>query len=337
MERLSDYDYVLPEDRIAQTPLADRAASKLLVVPRDGSAFQHRTFRDVVDLLEPGDLLVMNDTRVSAVRLIGHRPTGGATELLLLREVAEDTWEALARPGKRLGVGATAEFDGGLVATVRQVLPDGRRHVHLTAPGGVAAALAAVGKVPLPPYIRVSLEDKERYQTVYAATAGSAAAPTAGLHFTPEVLGALHAKGVKTATVTLDVGLDTFRPIHEEDPTRHAIHGERCAVPAATAEAVANCRGRVIAVGTTSVRTLETFAEGPRRLRVGSQESRLYITPGFDWKIVDGMFTNFHMPRTTMLLMISAMAGRDRIMTAYAEALTHDYRFLSFGDSMLIL
>lgn len=324
-------DYDLPEDRIAQAPLADRAASKLLWLHRDSGRIEDRAFRDVTQILEPGDLLVLNDTRVTAKRLLGHKPSGGRVEALLLRELGAGRFEALVRPAKRLRVGATLQFED-LRATVEVELPEGRRELRFES----TPNQESFGQVPLPPYIHARLADPERYQTVYGERPGSAAAPTAGLHFTPDLLDALRERGVEIATVTLDVGLDTFRPI-SGDPEGHAMHGEVCEVSAATAGQIAGAKGRVVAVGTTTVRTLESLAVGPRRVEPGRRETRLFITPGFAFQVVDGMFTNFHMPRTTMLLMIGAMAGPEAIQAAYRHALAADYRFLSFGDSMLIL
>lgn len=326
-----DLDYDLPEDRIAQAPLPDRAASKLLWLHRDSGRIEDRAFRDVAQILQPGDLLVVNDTRVTAKRLLGHKLSGGRVEALLLRERGEGRFEALVRPAKRLRVGATLQF-GELRATVEVELPDGRRELRFEA----TPNLESFGQVPLPPYIHARLADPERYQTVYGERPGSAAAPTAGLHFTPDLLDALRERGVEIATVTLDVGLDTFRPITGA-PERHAMHGEACEVSEATAGQIARAKGRIVAVGTTTVRTLESLAVGPRRVEPGRRETRLFITPGFAFQVVDGMFTNFHMPRTTMLLMIGAMAGPEAIQAAYRHALASDYRFLSFGDSMLIL
>ncbi|MFI5386632.1 MAG: tRNA preQ1(34) S-adenosylmethionine ribosyltransferase-isomerase QueA [Fimbriimonadales bacterium] len=335
--RLEDLDYDLPEEAIAQTPLADRAASKLLWLHRDTGEIEDRAFRDVVDILQPRDLLVLNDTRVTALRLLGEKPTGGQVELLLLKEVAPSNFEALAKPGRRLRPGAEIRFEGGLTASVVENLPEGRKRVVFAPDPDLADKLRHLGRVPLPPYVKRPIDDPERYQTVYARAAGSAAAPTAGLHFTREILDQLEAKGVRIAKVTLDVGLDTFRPITALDPLQHQIHGETCQLPEETRRAIAEAKGRIVAVGTTAVRTLESFAIGPREVEAGSKNTRLFITPGFRFQIVDGMFTNFHMPRTTMLMMISAMAGEGAVRRAYEHALAGGYRFLSFGDSMLIL
>jgi S-adenosylmethionine:tRNA ribosyltransferase-isomerase len=309
----------------------------LLHLHRDTGRIEHRRFAEVVEILRPGDLLVMNDTRVSAIRLFGRKPTGGEVEALLLREEAPGRYEALVKPGRRLKEDARIEFPGGLAATVREARPDGRRLLEFEARPDLLDRLAEVGRVPLPPYIREKLGDDERYQTVYSRQGGSAAAPTAGLHFTPELLEALRAGGVETAWVTLDVGLDTFRPLQAENLAEHRMHGERCVMPQETATKIAKTVGRIIAVGTTTVRTLETFATGTRSVQPGETVSHLFIRPGFRFQVVDGMFTNFHMPRTSMLMMIAALSTRERIMEAYGEALNREYRFLSFGDSMLIL
>lgn len=336
MDELSAFDYVLPPDRIAQEPLAERDASRLLYLHRDSGEIAHRVFRDVVDILQPGDLLVMNDTRVTALRLYGAKTTGGQVELLLLERLGYGRFETLAKPGKRLQPGATVGFENDLTGVIEADRGDGRKLVRFDG-DDVDTRLAEIGLAPLPPYVHKPLRDRERYQTVYATHGGSAAAPTAGLHFTSALLAALDAKGVRRATVTLDVGLDTFRPIAVDDPAEHAMHGERCVVPPEMAEAVAICKGRIVAVGTTSARTLESFATGPRRIEAGEKVSKLFIQPGYRFQVIDGMFTNFHMPRTTMLLMISALAGSSAIANAYQSALEENYRFLSLGDSMLIL
>lgn len=335
-ERLDAYDYDLPVARIAQHPLADRAASRLLWLPKEGGEPRHHGFRDVLEILRPGDLLVLNDTRVTARRLFGHKETGARVEVLLLRDLGAGRYEALVRPGRKLPDRARIAFEKGLAAVVERHLGEGRRVLDFGReldPTLVDRASYA----PLPPYIGPLLRDASRYQTVYAQDGESAAAPTAGLHFTTELLAALADAGVRTATVRLEVGLDTFRPIQTADLAEHRMHGEVCAVPPATVEAVAGCRGRIVAVGTTTVRTLESFAVGPRRLASGKRESRLFIRPGYEFQIVDGMFTNFHMPRTSMLVMLAAMVGRERLFAAYHEAVAREYRFLSFGDSMLIL
>lgn len=332
--RIEDFDFELPESLIAQDPLSNREDSRLLVLPRYGGPIDHSHFSSVVDRFESGDLLVVNDTRVTARRLVGRRATGGTVEALILRRVGL-TFEALTKPAKKLRLGTRVEFEPGLHAEVTEDLGEGLKRLKFD-PEMDEATLSQAGTVPLPPYIRHGLADESRYQTMFASVPGSAAAPTAGLHFTPGILQALRRKGVGVATVTLDVGLDTFRPLASGSVDAHVMHGETCRVTEETARAIESCRGRIIAVGTTTVRTLETFAVGRRQVRSGETVSRLFITPGYDFQVVDGMFTNFHLPRTTMLLMVAALVGRDRLMAAYAEAVRERYRFLSFGDSMLI-
>ena len=334
---LTDFDYHLPEELIAQQPLEDRAASRLMHIALPGGQVHHRQFRESVDLLESGDVLVMNDTRVSALRLHGQKPTGGAMEALLLREAEPGVFLALVKPGKRLHVGAKMEFASGLTATVIDELAEGLRHIRFQEEEGWRDRLQQAGEVPLPPYIHARLQDPERYQTVYNATPGSAAAPTAGLHFTPEILNRLSIKGVEIVTVTLDVSIDTFRPVNVENAREHRIHGETCRVSESAAEIINARTGRLVAVGTTSVRTLETFAGEGGQMAFGEAVSTLYITPDRPMRAVQGMFTNFHLPKTTMLLMVSALCGREKLMEAYKEAVENRYRFLSFGDSMLLL
>lgn len=337
MDRLSDYDYELPEDLIAQVPLEDRSSSRLLVVPRRGGPVEHRSFGDVASILREGDLLIVNDTRVTALRLHGHKESGGAVEALLLRETSPLTFEAMLKPGKRLRTGAAIHFPNALRATVLPGFEGPVRAIRFDPAPDLHAKLASIGQTPLPPYIHAKLGDPERYQTVYAQTGGSAAAPTAGLHFTPQLLNQLRNLGVAVARVTLDVSLDTFRPVEAENLDDHVMHGETVHLPPETADAIASAQGRIVAVGTTVVRTLESFAAGPRCVDSGTKQTRLFIRPGYTFQIVDGMFTNFHLPRTTMLTMISAFTGRERILATYAEAIAHRYRFLSFGDSMLII
>lgn len=336
MARLSDFDYHLPEELIAQEPLADRADSRLLWLHKSTGEVQHRRFRDVADILHPGDLLVVNDTRVTALRLHGRKPTGGQVEFLLLRERDSGEFEALVRPARRLAPGTVVEFDEGLSAEIRLDLGDGRRLICFSPDEHLPDKLVRVGEVPLPPYIGRKLSDPERYQTVFGRRGGSAAAPTAGLHFTPDIVTELQARGVEIARVTLDVGLDTFRPVTADNIAEHRMHGEWCEVSEEAAAKIEACRGRVIAVGTTAVRTLETFAVGPHRVEPGRRNTEIFITPGYRFQVIDGMFTNFHMPRTTMLMMIGALAGVEAIMEAYRQAVAERYRFLSFGDSMLI-
>jgi S-adenosylmethionine:tRNA ribosyltransferase-isomerase len=335
MEQLSDYDYFLPEELIAQEPLSDRTASRLLHLDKESGVVAHRSFRDAVDLLQPNDLLILNDTRVSALRLEGEKPSGGKVEALLLSGGPIE-YVALLRPGRRLKPGAKILF-GDLQAEVVSELEDGLKLIRFKSMKDLASRIQQIGSTPLPPYIRTVLQDGERYQTVYGQHPGSAAAPTAGLHFTSEILDALEAKGVKVGRVTLHVGIDTFRPVQVENLEEHRMHGERCIVPPETAEMISQCSGRIIAVGTTAVRTLESFAESSRKVRSGEMLSKLFIRPGYRFRVIDGMFTNFHLPQTTMLMMISALAGHKQVLSAYEAAVREGYRFLSFGDSMLII
>lgn len=337
MQDMSPYDYDLPEHRIAQTPLEPRDAAKLLLLSRESGEIRHQRFSDLPDLLEEGDLLVLNDTRVTALRLVGKRPTGGAVELLLLKPLGGARYVALCKPAKRLRPGSEIQLSGTLRATVLDDRGQGMKTLQLQGANNVEEELSQAGRVPLPPYIHSNLSDAERYQTVFARSPGSSAAPTAALHFTPQLLDRLGQRGVQTAFVSLDIGLDTFRPIQSERIDEHVMHGEVCRLPEETAEAIQGHRGRVIAVGTTAVRTLESFAVGRKKVEVGEKQTCLFIRPPYDFQIVDGMITNFHLPRTSMLLMVAAFAGRENLMRAYAEALCTDYRFLSFGDAMLIL
>ena len=342
------FDYVLPPASIAQVPAEPRDASRLLVLDRQRAGVEHATFREIGRWLRPGDLLVVNRSRVVPARLAARRrPGGGAAEILLLRRIEPGTWEALVRPGRRLTPGARVDLDGGVVGEIVDRTEAGGRVVRFSAPGCAATdvddLVLSHGGLPLPPYIHGYAGDPERYQTVYGDRPGSAAAPTAGLHFTPELLADLQGQGVGLATVTLHVGLDTFRPVKTDDLLAHQIHRETCAVPPETAEAIAASRargGRVIAVGTTTVRTLETaaLAAGPSEpIAAWAGESSLFIVPGYRFQVVDAMVTNFHLPRSTLLALVSAFAGRERIFSAYAEAIRNDYRFFSFGDAMLLL
>ncbi|HOU31858.1 MAG TPA: tRNA preQ1(34) S-adenosylmethionine ribosyltransferase-isomerase QueA [Synergistaceae bacterium] len=331
----------MPEELIAQNPAEPRDASRLLVVPREGGELGHRRFSDLPTLLCPGDLLVLNDTRVWHARLLGAKPSGARVELLLLRPLdAEETlWEALVRPGRRLNPGAEVIIPGGR-GVVGERRGEGLREVRFELTSGtVREVLAAEGRVPLPPYIRSTEAPPGRYQTVYARQEGSAAAPTAGLHFTEGLLERLEERGVEISFVTLHVGLGTFRPVESDDVRRHVMHEERCFLPEGTADAVARARargGRVVAVGTTVVRTLETFASDDGTLRPGTADTGLFITPGFRFRAVDALVTNFHLPRSTLLMLVSAFAGYDRVMGAYRKAVEDRYRFFSFGDAMFI-
>ncbi len=338
--RTDDFDYFLPPERIAQTPVEPRHASRLLVVNRASDQLEHRHFWEVGDYLRPGDLLVVNHTRVLPARIFARKPTGGKVEILLLRQEEDQVWEALVG-GKRVTAGLSLQLEDGASVKVEAVLDGSRRRLRFEGP--VQAYLERHGQMPLPPYIHTPLSNPERYQTVYAAQPGSAAAPTAGLHFTPELMDALRAKGVGFATVTLHVGLDTFAPVTEDDPQEHVIHTEWCQLTPETAaqiEAARQAGGRVIAVGTTSVRTLESAARaaGPgQSVAAYSGPTDLFILPGYKFRAVDAMITNFHLPRSTLLMLVSAFAGRERMLAAYAEAVRLEYRFFSFGDAMLIV
>lgn len=344
--RTSDFDYELPSGLIAQSPAEPRDSCRLLVVDRASGQIDHRTFSDLGDYLEPGDLLVLNETRVLPARLHGYKDeSGGAAEVLLLRERAEDTWEALVKPGRRLQPGMKVIFGNGrLTGLIVAVLEEsGGRLIQFTAHGGgsVRQAIHDLGEMPLPPYITRPLDDPEKYQTVFGTDERSAAAPTAGLHFTAAMLDRLTEAGVHTARVDLDVGLDTFRPVSEDDPAKHHIHTERFRVPSWTAESVNDARsrgGKVVAVGTTAVRALESaYDEKTEQVVAAEGDTSLFILPGFRFGAVDAMVTNFHVPRSTLLMLVSAFAGRELIMRAYDVALQEHYRFLSFGDAMLIL
>ena len=339
--KTSDFDYHLPPELIAQVPLEPRDSSRLFVLDRKDSRNRHSIFRQIGAYLNPGDLLVLNETRVLAARLYARKvPTGGRIELLLLHPVDSLTWEVLVG-GKGLVVGRRLQVENGPNAEIKAVLTGARRLVEFAEP--VESYLRKAGHVPLPPYIHTSLADPERYQTVYAQQAGSAAAPTAGLHFTQYLLDKLDLQGVKLARVILHVGLDTFAPVDEDDPTQHQIHTEWCQVPIETVEAVRQTRcsgGRVLAVGTTSVRALESAARQAAPAQVIQPyegPTDLFILPGYHFCAVDAMITNFHLPRSTLLMLVSAFAGRENILAAYEEAIRQRYRFYSFGDAMLIL
>ncbi len=343
--KTSDFDYNLPESSIAQTPAEPRDSSRLLVLHRDTGELEHRIFRDVTDYLNAGDLLVLNQTRVIPARIFARKETGGRVELLLLRRRDELTWEALVG-GKGLRVGKIAQVEDGPEVKIIEELDGSERLIKFSEP--IEPYFSQVGNVPLPPYIHEKLDDPERYQTVYAKEPGSAAAPTAGLHFTPRLLEELQVKGVKIAYVTLHVGLDTFAPVNEDNPKEHVIHSEYCDVPLLTASLINRTRevgGRIVAVGTTTVRTLETAGfpypssdplkkDGRMVAMFGSTD--LYILPGYQFNIVDAMITNFHLPKSTLLMLVSAFAGREKILDTYEVAIKEGYRFYSFGDAMLI-
>ena len=336
-----DFWYDLPEELIAQTPLQKRDSSRLLVMDKDSGTVSHRHFFDVLDYLQPGDCLVMNDSRVLPARLLGHRPTGGAVELLLLRDLGNKQWECLAKPGRKLQAGQEVLFgDGSLTATVVSVKEDGNRIVAFHYEGIFLEVLERLGKMPLPPYIREELQDQERYQTVYSKQVGSAAAPTAGLHFTNELLEKIRQKGVQTAFVTLHVGLGTFRPVKAETIAEHHMHSELCMITEKTAailNATKAAGGRVICVGTTSCRTLESLVKADGTFEAASKWTEIFIYPGYQFQAMDGLITNFHLPESTLVMLVSAFAGRERVLRAYEEAVQEKYRFFSFGDAMMIL
>ncbi len=338
--KLSDFMYDLPEERIAQTPVEPRDHSRLMVLHRDTDQIEHRHFYDVIDYLNPGDVLVINETRVIPARLFGERAGGGACEVLLLRQLGPKRWETLVKPGKKLKPGAEITFGGGrLRARIAETTDVGGRIVDFDCDGTFEAALDELGEMPLPPYIHERLEDRERYQTVYAKQEGSAAAPTAGLHFTPELLDRIRERGVDVVPVLLHVGLGTFRPVKTENVEEHEMHSEYFEVTAEAAARINAARergGRVVAVGTTSVRTLESAAENgvllPRR-----GETSIFIKPGYRFQMVDALITNFHLPGSTLVMLVSALYDREKILAAYGEAVRDGYRFFSFGDAMLIL
>lgn len=337
--KLSDFMYDLPEERIAQTPVEPRDHSRLMVLHRGTGEIEHRHFYDIIDYLNPGDVLVVNETRVIPARLYGQRPTGGAVEVLLLKQLGPKRWETLVRPGKKLRPGAQVSFgDGRLTCRVLENTDVGGRIVEFECEGSFEAALDALGEMPLPPYIHEKLRDRNRYQTVYAKQDGSAAAPTAGLHFTPELLERIREKGVEIVPVLLHVGLGTFRPVKVENVEEHEMHSEYFEVSEAAAARVnaAHDRGsRVIAVGTTSVRTLESAARDGRLVAMRG-DTNIFIKPGYRFQLVDALITNFHLPGSTLIMLVSALYDRERILEAYRVAVEQSYRFFSFGDAMLI-
>ncbi len=335
-----DFWYDLPEELIAQTPLEKRDTSRLLAMDRQTGALAHRHFYDIIDYLTPGDTLVMNDSRVLPARLLGHRPTGGAAELLLLRDLGDNCWECLAKPGRKLQVGATVLFgDGQLTAEIIGIQADGNRVVRFHYEGIFLEVLESLGKMPLPPYIKAELSDQERYQTVYSREIGSAAAPTAGLHFTKDLLKKIAEKGVNLAYVTLHVGLGTFRPVKAEHISEHHMHSELCMMSAGTAALLNETHrrgGRIVCVGTTSCRTLESLVNEDGTFEAKSQWTEIFIFPGYRFKAMDALITNFHLPESTLVMLVSAFAGRENVLNAYAEAVKERYRFFSFGDAMYL-
>lgn len=337
----TDFDFYLPEELIAQTPIEKRDTSRLLHLDKTTGEVEHKHFYDIVDYINEGDCLILNDSRVLPARLMGERKTGGAVEVVLLRDLGEGSWECLTRPGKKTRVGTELFFGGGeLSAEVTDVIEGGNRIVKFNYEGIFLETLDRLGKMPLPPYIKVELEDRERYQTVYSKDVGSAAAPTAGLHFTEELLAKLEARGVNVCFITLHVGLGTFRPVKADKIEDHEMHAEFCIIPERTAQIVTETKkrgGKVICVGTTSCRTLESFANDDGTLDAQSGWTDIFIYPGYKFKALDAMITNFHLPESTLIMLISALAGRENILNAYETAVQEKYRFFSFGDSMLIL
>lgn len=339
----SDFYYNLPEELIAQTPVTPRDHSRLMVVDRESGAITHRHFYNLCDILQKGDLLVMNDSRVLPARLYGEKVDNGTfIEFLLLEQKGDKLWEIICRPGKKAKVGTKFSFGvGKLLAEVVEVKPDGNRIVQFSCDGNFYTVLDEIGQMPLPPYITKKLEDKERYQTVYSRELGSAAAPTAGLHFTKEMLQALREKGVETAFVTLHVGLGTFRPVKEDDVLQHKMHSEHYHLPQETVDKILQTKqngGRVIAVGTTSCRTLEAVAtEHDGKLVAADGYTDIFIYPGYQFKVLDGLVTNFHLPESTLIMLVSALLGYEKTMHAYDVAVKERYRFFSFGDAMCIL
>ena len=340
--KTSDFYYDLPEELIAQDPLEDRTASRLLVLDRQTGAVEHKIFSDVIDYLNKGDCLVINNTRVIPARLIGEKEgTGGKVEVLLLKRRTNDVWETLVKPGKKLKPGAKITFgDGRLRAEVLEVVEEGNRLVIFHYEGIFEEILDSLGEMPLPPYITHKLEDKEMYQTVYAKFDGSAAAPTAGLHFTKELLNKIEKKGIKIASITLHVGLGTFRPVKVDDVNNHHMHTEWYEVNAEAAEIINETKrngGRVICVGTTSCRTIESVADDNGYMKAKTGETDIFIYPGYKFKVMDGLITNFHLPESTLVMLVSAFAGKENVLFAYETAVKERYRFFSFGDAMILI
>ena len=340
--RTEDFDYFLPEELIAQAPLMDRDAARLLVLHKKTGEIEHKTFSDIIDYLNPGDALVINDTKVIPARIIGEKEdTGAVIELLLLKELGNDDWECLSKPQKRLHVGTVIAFgDGFLKAEVTEILPDGITHVKLLYKGILMEILEKLGTMPLPPYIHEKLDNQDMYQTVYAKNYGSAAAPTAGLHFTPELLEDIKNKGIEIIPVTLNVGLGTFRPVQVEDVSKHVMHTESYVLSKDSCEKLNKIRangGKIFAVGTTSTRVLETNRSKFDEFTPEVSETSIFIYPGFEFKGIDNLITNFHLPKSTLVMLVSALAGKENIMNAYNIAVEEKYRFFSFGDAMLII
>ncbi len=338
--KVSEFNYYLPEELIAQTPIEKRDESRLMVLDRKNKGIEHRQFKDIIDFLKPGDVLVRNNTKVIPARLYGKKETGANVEFLLLNNIEGDIWESIVRPGNKLHVGTKVIFGEGLLeAEILDIMPGGTRKVKFTYDGIFNEILDRIGLMPLPPYIHEELKEKGRYQTVYAKYDGSAAAPTAGLHFTEELIKKLEEKGVVIANVTLHVGIGTFRPVKEETVENHEMHSEHFYIKQEDVEKINNAKkneNRVIAVGTTSCRVLETIADENGMVNTTEGDTKIFIYPGYKFKCLDGLITNFHLPQSTLLMLVSALAGKDYIMGAYEEAVKEKYRFFSFGDAMFI-
>ncbi len=338
--QVSDFNYDLPEELIAQVPIKQRDESRLMVLDRQKQTIEHKVFKDIIDYLEPGDCLVRNNTKVIPARIYGKKETGANVEFLLLNNIEGDIWECIVRPGNKLHVGVKVIFgDGVLKAEILDTMPGGTRKVKFYYDGIFNEILDKIGLMPLPPYIHEELNDRDRYQTVYAKYDGSAAAPTAGLHFTPELLEKIEAKGVKIANVTLHVGIGTFRPVKEEKVEDHEMHSEHFYIKEEDVERINSTKKagkRVIAVGTTSCRVLETIADENGLVKATEGDTQIFIYPGYKFKCLDGLITNFHLPQSTLLMLVSALSGREFIIKAYNEAVKEKYRFFSFGDAMFI-
>lgn len=338
--KVSEFNYILPEELIAQTPIEKRDESRLMILDKERQTIEHKTFKDIVDYLEPGDVLVRNNTKVIPARLYGKKETGANIEFLLLNNIEGDIWECIVRPGNKLHVGTKVIFKEGLLkADILDIMPGGTRKVEFSYKGIFNEILDKIGIMPLPPYIHEELKQKDRYQTVYAKYNGSAAAPTAGLHFTKELLEKLQKKGIVIANVTLHVGIGTFRPVKEETVEAHKMHSEHYYIKQEDADKINQAKKngkRVIAVGTTSCRVLETVADDKGYIQATEGDTQIFIYPGYSFKILNGLITNFHLPQSTLLMLVSALAGKEYMMKAYQEAVKQQYRFFSFGDAMFI-
>ncbi len=338
--KVTEFNYELPEELIAQTPLKKRDESKLMILDKKAKTIEHKTFKDIIDYLNPGDCLVRNNTKVIPARIYGQKETGAKVEFLLLKNLEGDTWETIVRPGNKLQKGAKVIFGQGLLkAEILEILEGGTRKVKFTYQGIFNEILDQIGLMPLPPYIHEELKEKDRYQTVYAKYEGSAAAPTAGLHFTEELLQKIKQKGIEIANVTLHVGIGTFRPVKEETVENHQMHSEHYYIKEEDANKINNAKQngkRIIAVGTTSCRVLETIADEKGHIKATEGDTQIFIYPGYKFKILDGLITNFHLPQSTLLMLVSALAGKEYILNAYQEAINKKYRFFSFGDAMFI-